>query len=242
MNLFQLVKHDIISILRSPLTYLALILTLLPIIGMTALINQQMHKVDGDIIMAMGSWFFSIVGLLFMIKTITRDISQGTIQLYLNKTSNRIKYFIAKVLSIAFIASLITVLLDVLVLIIQAVTKGPDVKDEKMLQILWFYFIFLLFFGLLLFLVALIVPKPALIYALGIFLVLIVPFAEPFLPMIPKIGDDIQKALKYIPFSYLTNKTTTGDFKFSNWQWFISTASIVVLFVANTLYITKKDI
>ncbi|MHD0397287.1 phenol-soluble modulin export ABC transporter permease subunit PmtD [Staphylococcus simulans] len=242
MNLFQLVKHDMISILRSPLTYLALILTLLPIVGMTALINQQMHKVDGDIILAMGSWFFSIVGLLFMIKTITRDISQGTIQLYLNKTSNRIKYFIAKVLSIALIAILITVILDVLVLIIQAFTKGPDVKDEKMIQILWFYFIFLLFFGLLLFLVALIVPKPALIYALGIFLVLIVPFAEPFLPMIPKIGDDIQKSLKYIPFSYLTNKTTTGNFKFSNWQWFISSASIVVLFIGNALYITKKDI
>ncbi|WP_412521418.1 phenol-soluble modulin export ABC transporter permease subunit PmtD [Staphylococcus simulans] len=242
MNLFQLVKHDIISILRSPLTYLALLLTLLPIIGMTALINQQMHKVDGDIILSMGSWFFSIVGLLFMIKTITRDISQGTIQLYLNKTSNRIKYFIAKVLSITFIAILITVLLDVIVLLIQAVTKGPDVKDEKMIQILWFYFIFLLFFGLLLFLVALVVPKPALIYALGIFLVLIVPFAEPFLPMIPKIGDDIQKSLKYIPFSYLTNKTTTGNYKFSNWQWFISSASIVVFFIANALYITKKDI
>lgn len=242
MNLFQLVKHDMISILRSPLTYLALVLTLLPIIGMTALLNQQMHEVDGNTILAMGSWFFSIMGLLFMIKTITRDISQGTIQLYLNKTSNRIKYFIAKVLSIALIAILITVILDVLVLIIQAVTKGPDVKDEKMVQILWFYFIFLLFFGLLLFLIALFVPKPALIYALGIFLVLIVPFAEPFLPMIPKIGDDIQKSLKYIPFSYLTNKTTTGNFKFSNWQWFISAASIVVLFVANALYITKKDI
>ena len=63
MNLFQLVKHDIISILRSPLTYLAFVLTLLPIIGMTALVNQQMKKVDGDVILAMGSWFFSIVGL-----------------------------------------------------------------------------------------------------------------------------------------------------------------------------------
>lgn len=242
MNLFQLVKHDIISILRSPLTYLAFVLTLLPIIGMTALVNQQMKKVDGDVILAMGSWFFSIVGLLFVIKTITRDISQGTIQLYLNKVSSRIKYFIAKTLSIAFIAVFITVILDVLVLIIQAVTKGPDVKVEKLIEILWFYLVFLLFFGLLLFLVALIVPKPALIYALGIFLVLIVPFAEPFLPMIPKIGDDIQKSLKYIPFSYLTSKTTSGKYTFSNWQWFISAASIVIFFIANTFYISKKDI
>ena len=95
MNIFQLVKHDIISIVKSPLTYLALILTFIPLIGVTALINQQMHKVDANTIMSAGSWFFSIVGLLFVIKTITRDIGQGTIQLYLNQVSNRIKYFIA---------------------------------------------------------------------------------------------------------------------------------------------------
>ncbi|CAL28409.1 phenol-soluble modulin export ABC transporter permease subunit PmtD [Staphylococcus carnosus] len=242
MNIFQLVKHDIISIVKSPLTYLALILTFIPLIGVTALINQQMHKVNADMIMSAGSWFFSIVGLLFVIKTITRDIGQGTIQLYLNKVSNRIKYFIAKVISIVFISFLMTGILDLFVFIIQSATKGPDLKDEKFIQILWFYLIFFLFFGLLLFLISLIAPKPALIYALGIFLILIVPFAEPFLPMIPKIGDNIQKSLKYIPFSYLTSKTTSGNYTFSNWQWFISSASIVVLFIANALYITRKDI
>ena len=242
MNIFQLVKHDIISIVKSPLTYLALILTFIPLIGVTALINQQMHKVNADMIMSAGSWFFSIVGLLFVIKTITRDIGQGTIQLYLNKVSNRFKYFIAKVISIVFISFLMTGILDLFVFIIQSATKGPDLKDEKFIQILWFYLIFFLFFGLLLFLISLIAPKPALIYALGIFLILIVPFAEPFLPMIPKIGDNIQKSLKYIPFSYLTSKTTSGNYTFSNWQWFISSASIVVLFIANALYITRKDI
>ncbi|GEP84668.1 ABC-2 transporter family protein [Staphylococcus piscifermentans] len=242
MKIFQLVKFDIISILKSPLTYLAFILTLLPLIGITALINQQMHKVNANTIMSAGSWFFSIVGLLFVIKTITRDIGQGTIQLYLNKVSSRVKYFIAKVISIMFIALLMTGILDLFVYIVQSVTKGPDLKDEKFIQILWFYLIFFLFFGLLLFLISLIVPKPALIYALGIFLILIVPFAEPFIPMIPKIGDDIQKSLKYIPFSYLTSKTTSGSYTFSHWQWFISSASIVVFFIANALYISRKDI
>ena len=124
MNIFQLVKHDIISIVKSPLTYLALILTFIPLIGVTALINQQMHKVDANTIMSAGSWFFSIVGLLFVIKTITRDIGQGTIQLYLNKVSNRIKYFIAKVISIIFITLLMTGILDLFVFIVQSATKG----------------------------------------------------------------------------------------------------------------------
>lgn len=32
----------------------------------------------------------------------------------------------------------------------------------------------------------------------------------------------------------------TGEIKFSNWQWFISIASIVVLFIANMLYASKR--
>ena len=34
----------------------------------------------------------------------------------------------------------------------------------------------------------------------------------------------------------------TEEIKFSHWQWFISIASIVVLFVANILYAAKRDI
>ena len=60
--------------------------------------------------------------------------------------------------------------------------------------------------------------------------------------MIPKIGDDIKDSLKYVPFSYLTSKTTSGDYTFTHWQWFISSASIVVLFIVNLFYATRKDI
>ncbi|MCG7339907.1 ABC transporter permease subunit [Staphylococcus sp. ACRSN] len=242
MNSLQLVKYDMYSILKSPLTYLALLLTIIPLIGFTVLFVQQSDKMDGSILLSAGSWFFSLMGLLFVIKTITRDISQGTIQLYMNKKSSRAGYVIAKVISILLISILITAALVVFVLIVQGIVDGKNVKIEKFFDLLWFFFIFHLFYGLLLYLFSLIVPKTALIFTLGIFLVLIVPFAEPFLPMIPKIGDDIKDALKYIPFSYLTSKTTSGDYTFTHWQWFISSASIVLLFVVNLFYVTKKDI
>ena len=57
--------------------------------------------------------------------------------------------------------------------------------------------------------------------------------------MIPDWGEKIQKSLKYIPFSYLTEKSQTDSIKFSNWQWFISLASIVILFIANIAYAAK---
>ena len=83
--------------------------------------------------------------------------------------------------------------------------------------------------------------KPAVIFTLGIFLVFIVPFIQPFIGLI-LTGEKNSKSLKYIPFSYLTEKSQTDSIKFSNWQWFISLASIVILFIANIAYAAKRDI
>ena len=90
MNSLQLVKYDMYSIFKSPLTYLALLLTIIPLIGFTVLFVQQSDQMNGNTLLSAGSWFFSLMGLLFVIKTITRDISQGTIQLYMNKKSSRL--------------------------------------------------------------------------------------------------------------------------------------------------------
>src|SRR5699024_6523354 len=187
MNSIQLVKYDLISIFKSPLTYLALLLTILPMIGFTILEVQQSDEMNGNTLLAIGSWFFTIMGLLLVNKTITCDISKGTIQLYMNKTASREGYVIAKVISIILIAILIIVIHVIFNLIVQSIVDVENVKTEKIFELLWFFLMFHLFFGLLLYLFALIVPKTALIFTLGIFLVLIVPFAEPFLPMIPKI-------------------------------------------------------
>src|SRR5699024_6651694 len=198
MNSIQLVKYDLISIFKSPLTYLALLLTILPMIGFTILFVQQSDEMNGNTLLSIGSWFFSIMGLLFVIKTITRDISQGTIQLYMNKTSSRVGYVVAKVVSIILIAILIKAIIVVFFLfflIVHVILYVENIKSYKIFELLWFFLMFHLFFGLLLYLFALVVPKTALIFTLGIFLVLIVPFVEPFLPMIPKIGDNIQDSL-----------------------------------------------
>ena len=42
-------------------------------------------QVNYSSILSMANWMFLFFGLLVVIKTITRDYSQGTIQLYMNK-------------------------------------------------------------------------------------------------------------------------------------------------------------
>ncbi|EGQ2901369.1 hypothetical protein E6A67_08460, partial [Staphylococcus pseudintermedius] len=91
-------------------------------------------------------------------------------------------------------------------------------------------------------LINLIVQKPALVYTLGILLLLLLPVVKPFIPLIPEIGDNIQDSLKYIPFSYLSDKTLGNGVTFTNWQWVINVGSIVVLWLANLALIAKKDI
>ncbi|MCJ1655983.1 ABC transporter permease subunit [Staphylococcus sp. NRL 16/872] len=242
MRSLQLVKHDIISFCKSYLTYIALLLIWAMLGLMTILMAQHNDKVDYSTILPMANWMFLFFGLLVVIKTITRDYSQGTIQLYMNKVKNRIGYVVAKTISIVIISFIFTLITYVTMLIIQAFTDGKNLDGDKFLNNIWFYLIFLLFFGLLLFLITLIVQKPAVIFTLGIFLVFIVPFVQPFIGFIPEWGDNIQKSLKYIPFSYLTEKSNSGNIKFSNWQWFISIASIVVFFIANVIYAAKRDI
>ena len=219
MKSLQLVKYDILSFFKSYLTYIALICIWGIITAMTVLLAKNNDKVDYSMILPMANWMFLFFGLLVVIKTITRDYSQGTIQLYMNKVKNRVGYVIAKTISIIIFSFIFTLITYVTLLVIQTFTDGKN-----------------------LILITLIVQKPAVIFTLGIFLVFIVPFLQPFLGLIPEWGDNIQKSLKYIPFSYLTEKSSSGSIKFTNWQWFISIASIVILFIADVLYAAKRDI
>lgn len=246
MNIFQLVKFDFYSILKSPLTYISLIvvagLSAMQTILMSNAKNNPSHEVNYDMVFALTNWLFLFIGLLFIIKTITRDYSQGTIQLFMSKMKSRVGYIVAKTISIVVISLLFTLLQYILMLILQQTTKGKALDGDKFLNNIWFYLIFFLFFGLVLLFVTLVVQQTAVIFTLGIFLLLIVPFIQPLIGLIPTIGDKINKSFKYIPFTYLTNKMTEVNIDFSNWQWFISIASIVVLFVVSILYAAKKDI
>ncbi|AVP37546.1 hypothetical protein DOS70_06885 [Staphylococcus felis] len=242
MNSLQLLKYDMISIFRSPLTYIAVILGILPI-GVTVGIMVANHRdVDVYTMFNVAKWFFSLIGLLFVIKTITRDSGQGTIQLYLNNIRSRIGYFITKFLSIICIALLTAFIVLAVTYVIQWTTSGTDLDVENIGELIVFYLILFLVYGLLLFLINLFVQKPSLVFTLGILLLLILPVVKPFIPLIPEIGDNIQKSLKYIPISYLSDKTLEGGLTFTNWQWFINIASIVVLTIVNLFSITKKDI
>ncbi|PTH69325.1 hypothetical protein BU586_10235, partial [Staphylococcus agnetis] len=82
----------------------------------------------------------------------------------------------------------------------------------------------------------------ALVYTLGILLLLILPVVKPFIPLIPEIGEKINDALKYIPFSYLSDMSMNVDLDFTKWQWAINAFTLIIFFIINIVIIKKRDI
>ncbi|KIX90494.1 membrane protein [Staphylococcus microti] len=242
MNPLQLVKFDILSILKSPLTYIAILLGALPVTVVVGIVVANGDEVDPNMIVTFEKWFFSIIGLLFVVKTLTRDSSQGTIQLYLNNQRNRINYLITKTCSILFVSVFITGVVLLVAYVVQWTTKGGNLEGKTPWLLLIFYVMLFLIYGLLLFMINLVVQKAAFVYTLGMFLLLFIPMVSPFVPLIPQIGPKIMEALNYIPIGYLTQKTLGDDFTFTTSQWLINAGSMIVLLAGNALLITKKDI
>ncbi|MCS4486936.1 phenol-soluble modulin export ABC transporter permease subunit PmtD [Staphylococcus americanisciuri] len=242
MNSMQLVKFDVLSILKSPLTYIAIVLGTAPAVGITMIMVAQDIDVEAYVILSVLKWFFSIIGMLFVVKTITRDSGQGTIQLYLNSVRNRLSYLIAKTVSIVFISLIVTGVVLLVTYLVQWSINGMGLKTSVTWQLFIFYLMLFLIYGLLLFLINLFVQKSSLVFSLGILLLLVYPIVTPFIPFIPQIGEKIMEALGYIPIGYLTEKTLSDDITFTNVQWLINIASLAVLMIGNALLITKKDI
>lgn len=158
----------------------------------------------------------------------------------MSKVKTRVGYIISKTISIILISILFALIHYVILIVVQASSNGKNLAFSKYVDNLWFFLIFLLFFGLFLFLITLASQKTAMIFSLGVFLVLIVPFIKPFITFIPRYGEKVLDAFDYIPFAYLTDKMISSNFDFSNWQWVISLGSIVIFFILNILYVAKK--
>lgn len=241
MSIYHLTKFNIFNIFKNLFTYIGLILILtIPVFYTMTQVNND-KKVSGETILTLSTWLFAFWGIMLITALLVRDFSQGTIQLYLNNLNNRIKYFIAQTLSILITSILVFITLYIFVEVMQNIGNGKDVKAELIGKTLAIYLLLFLFYGLFLFFITLLVKNSALVFSIAVFLLLIIPIATNLVPLIPEYGDEVKKALKYIPFNFLINKVWIGSFKLNGWQIFISISSIVLLGLVNLFAVSKRD-
>lgn len=242
MNAFQLVKYDIKKTFKSFWNYICIFLIFLAISGIIYSFIQTKGEVSSEQIIRISAWIFSVMGLIVLIKIITRDISHNTLQLFLNKKESRTRYLIGKIATIIFLLLFFSFLVTSYTLGAQLFIKGENLTVETFLHFLAIYSLYFLIFGLALFIVTISIQSQSLIYTLGLFIILIIPILSTLIPLIPKYGENITEILNYIPFSYLTTNLYQGDFNLSNHQIIISILSIILLLFINYILINKKDI
>ena len=241
MNVFELVKFNLIDRFKKISTYIGFLLVLLfPILYVISQIKYH-QSVDGHVIAILGQWTFGFLGLMLIIATLVRDSSQGTIQLYLNSKENRIKYFISQFISIIIIGLITSIILIIATLILQSTAKGPHLPSDEIGHIICIHISLFMFYGLFLFLIILLFKSSALSFSLGVFIMLIIPIATNLIPLVPKYGSIIEKILKYVPFNFLVSKLWSGELALNHWQLIITIASIILLIMIDLFVITKKD-
>lgn len=241
MNIFQLVKFNIWSVLKSLSTYLGLALVLvIPLFYTITKINNDV-KISGENILTIAVWLFCFWGIILVTSTLTRDISQGTAQLYLNSFRNRIRYFIAQAITIFIIGILITLALLTYTFIMQSISGGDSISSKFIWRLVGIYTLQFLFYGLFLMLITLLLKNSSLVFSIAVFLMLIIPIATNLIPLIPEYGENIKDILKYVPFNFLVDEIWTGSLKLNGWQIFSAVSSICLLIILNLFTICRRD-
>ena len=157
---------------------------------------------DAQVVLAMFFVFGGLVLLMFSIRTIVRDMQYGTIQLFLNSKTNRVKYLYAKLLSIIGIVIIFTILGTLFTLLASTIIDAGELSVSDYFKMLGEFLLIMLFYGTLLNILNLLTGKSAVVYTTAIILILFLPNIFDALIFIPEIGEDLSKMMKYNPLDF----------------------------------------
>ncbi|MDH8926001.1 ABC transporter permease [Staphylococcus capitis] len=239
MNILQLSFYDIRRIFQSIWTYIGFLLILIPIC--LFLFGNIAHntKLNSINILAQISSFLIILGVFCLVKTICRDFSEETIQLFLNKSINRKKYFLGKLLSILLISIVFIILTFIFTSISQLAIGKNSLSLKSIIFFILMYILLYFSIGLFLYTINILVQKTSLIYTLAIIILVVSPFVYQLSPFIPNYGEFIKKTNDMIPFVFLLNKIYMGRLSLNFLQSSISILFIIILTLLN-ISLSKK--
>ncbi|MBO1220131.1 ABC transporter permease subunit [Mammaliicoccus sciuri] len=242
MNIAQHVKYDLTRIFKSPLGYLGFLISLFPGIAIMISVKTLDGPFDAQVVLAMFFVFGGLVLLMFSIRTIVRDMQYGTIQLFLNSKTNRVKYLYGKLLSIIGIVIIFTILGTLFTLLASTIIDAGELSVSDYFKMLGEFLLIMLFYGILLNILNLLTGKSAVVYTTAIILILFLPNIFDAFIFIPEIGEDLSKMMKYNPLDFLPKILNQGSLTMKVSQIWISVACIAVFTGINHYMIRNKNI
>lgn len=148
MRISKLVSYDIKNILTNWLTYFSIVLCFLPAFAIAYSVANL--KAPFDVIQL--TYFFAFFGTLLVVINVmlpfTKDISQNTITLMMNEKSNRLKYYLAKVISILIIGLIFGIAATASTYFLSSYAD-LDMANELFWKIPFHYVLYALFYGTL---------------------------------------------------------------------------------------------
>lgn len=242
MNILQHVKYDITRIFKSPLGLLGLFLAIIPSIAVI-IISLNMDNVFTSPDVLTGFFAFGgLVLLMFTLRTIVRDMSNGTIQLFLNSKKNRTMYLYGKLISVIGIIILFTILGTVVTLLSTFMMTTGDLEFTDFFKMFGELLIIILFYVTLLNIINLLTGKAVMVYTTAIVCIILLPTIFNILSIVPQIGEKIVKVMKYNPLDFLPDILNSGYLGMEGYQIGITVVCIIVFTVINHFVIINKNI
>ncbi len=242
MNIGQHVKYDLTRIFKSPLGYLGFLLSIIPAVGVIISVKTLDAPFNAQVVLSMFIMFGGLVALMFAIRTIVRDMQFGTIQLFLNSKTNRIKYLYAKLLSVVGVVIIFAVFGTLFTLLSSTMIDAGKLSFTDFLKMLGVLMLIIVFYVTLLNILNLLTGKSAIVYTAAILCMILLPNIFEAFIFIPKIGEDLANMMKYNPLDFLPKILNQGMISMKVYQIWISIACIVIFTAINHYIIRNKNI
>lgn len=239
MRIQSIVKYDVINLLKNPLFYFLILLSMFPSFAISFSIKELKGPFDLQHITSFFSLFASISLFILVIGVFTKDISNGTVSFFMNNKSSRVSYITAKIISI-LVYSFIFGLIGVLTIHLCHVTYiGNATPYITYLDLIINYTIFGLFFGTLFLLISLFYRNIVLYYILGILFITFLPGIITTLLFWERTPDYIVTIVDHIPLYTLPAFLGGNAFELSHYVAII--VSILIIVGLTFIFVKKRD-
>ncbi|MEJ7218948.1 hypothetical protein [Staphylococcus gallinarum] len=238
MNIYKQSQFDILRILTTPWTYLGMFIILFNLTIIIISLNT-FNTISSEKILRIVTWFIVCLGMIIVIRTITRDVQYKTLQIIFNNSAQRYQYFFSKTLSIFGIIIFIYFLTILYTFVFSIFTSEFSLSFETLIESFTVIFLFLFLYFLLIYGITLTLKITIIPYVLGILAILFLPMSFVYIRLIPNLGEFLMTIFDYIPFAFLPDKIYNGEFSLNFNQFTITAITILILILVN-LFISKK--
>ena len=220
--------YDIKGILTDWVLYFALVLSVLPAYGILYSIVNFQGPFNVTQVTYFYAFFGSVLSIIVAIRPFVKDLQNNTIVLFMNKRSNRYKYYVSK-LTAGAVTGLIFGVFCTFVLMFASGYADLEIQTALYFEVIVHYILFTLFYTSVFLAMSTFIKGPIALIVSAILSIMLLPT----LLQVPVYIEQTPEAVitfinDYLPFSFAPDVIGLQDFTSGQ---YVSTIGFIVLFI-----------